>query len=284
MSSHAKLNSTRHPPLATRHSPVALAIGAHPDDIEFLMAGTLSLLRQAGWEIHYYNLCSGNCGSAQYTSAHTRALRRREARNAARLLGAHYHPSFTDDLELFYDDAAIRRVAAVVREVQPAILLTHSPQDYMEDHTNACRLAVTAAFARGMPNYHSRPKRPPVSQEVTIYHSMPYGLHDSLRRLVVPGAFVNTASVHAAKRAALAAHQSQKAWLDASQGVESYLKALDEISLAVGRLSGRFEHAEGWRRHSHLGFCGPASDPLRDALGENYLINENYERDLERSG
>jgi LmbE family N-acetylglucosaminyl deacetylase len=275
--------ANRESQIANRQSLVALAIGAHPDDIEFLMAGTLLLLKESGWEIHYFNLCSGNCGSAQYTPAQTRALRRREARNAARILGAHYHPSFTDDLELFHDDRAIRRVAAVVREVEPAILLTHSPQDYMEDHANACRVAVTAAFARSMSNYPSLPKRRAISQDVTLYHSTPYGLHDGLRRLVVPGAFVNTASVHAAKRAALAAHQSQKAWLDSSQGTESYLKAMDEMSLAVGRLSQQFEHAEGWRRHSHLGFCAPAADPLRDALGVNYLLNENYERDLERS-
>jgi len=246
------------------------------------MAGTLLLLKEAGWEIHYFNLCSGNCGSAQYAPARTRALRRREARNAARLLGAQYHPSFTDDLELFHDDRSIRRVAAVVREVEPAILLVHSPQDYMEDHANACRVAVTAAFARGMPNYHSRPRRRPTGQDVTLYHAMPHGLRDGLRRLIVPGAFVNTASVHAAKRAALAAHQSQKAWLDSSQGMESYLKAMDEMSLAVGRLSRQFEHAEGWRRHSHLGFCAPQADPLRAALGANCLVNENYERDLEQ--
>ena len=44
-------------------SHAAFAIGAHPDDIEFYMAGTLLLLKQAGCEIHYMNLASGNCGS-----------------------------------------------------------------------------------------------------------------------------------------------------------------------------------------------------------------------------
>jgi len=42
---------------------VAIAIAAHPDDIEFMMAGTLMLLRQAGWETHTLNISSGNCGS-----------------------------------------------------------------------------------------------------------------------------------------------------------------------------------------------------------------------------
>lgn len=259
----------------------ALAIGAHPDDIEFYMAGTLALLKQAGYEIHYLTLASGSCGSVTLTAAQTRAVRRREAQEAARLLGARWHPGFVDDLEILYSLDLLRRLAAVVREVAPTILLTHSPQDYMEDHTNTCRLAVTAAFARGMPNFRTQPARPAIEGSVTIYHAMPHGLRDPLGRRVIPGAFVDTSSVHALKRQALAAHVSQKAWLDASQGMDSYLRAMDELSRAVGRMSGRFEHAEGWRRHLHLGFCGPEDDPLRDALGPRYLVNRTYLRALE---
>src|SRR2546428_1171659 len=81
----------------------AIAIAAHPDDIEFYMAGTLLLLTQAGYETHYLNLASGHCGSVQYSAARTRAIRRREAQQAATILGAHYHPSLTDDLEIFYE-------------------------------------------------------------------------------------------------------------------------------------------------------------------------------------
>jgi LmbE family N-acetylglucosaminyl deacetylase len=260
----------------------ALAIAAHPDDIEFYMAGTLFLLRRAGCEIHYLNLCSGNCGSLQSTAAKTRATRRREAERAARILGARFHASLTDDLEIFYESKMIRRVAALIREIRPTILLTHSPQDYMEDHMNTCRVAVAAAFARGMPNYRTLPARPASPGDVTVYHAMPHGLRDGLRQRIVAGAFVNTTAVHAIKRDALAAHRSQKAWLDASQGMDSYLLAMDELSLAVGKLSGRFRHAEGWRRHSHLGFCAAEADPLRDALGSHYRINRAYERSLDR--
>ena len=261
--------------------PSALAIAAHPDDIEFGMAGTLLLLRQAGWEIHYLNLASGNCGSMEHPAGVTRARRRGEARRAARLLGAHFHPSLTDDLEIFYELKTLRRLAAVVRAVAPSIVLTHSPQDYMEDHANTCRLAVTAAFARGMPNFQTQPPRRAVAGDVAVYHAMPHGLRNGLRRRVVPGAFVNTTPVHAAKRAALAAHESQKAWLDASQGMDSYLKSMDEMSRTVGRMSRRFQHAEGWRRHLHLGLSAREIDPLREALGGNYLINAAYERALE---
>jgi N-acetylglucosamine malate deacetylase 1 len=36
----------------------------------------------------------------------------------------------------------------------------------------------------------------------------------------------------------------------------------------VGAMSGRFEYAEGWRRHLHLGFCSELADPLPAVLGE----------------
>jgi LmbE family N-acetylglucosaminyl deacetylase len=268
----------RRPPTARS----VLAVVAHPDDIEFYMAGTLLLLKHAGYQTHYLTLASGSCGSEQLDAATTRAVRRREARRAAALLGACWHPGFADDLEVFYELRLLRRLAAVVREVAPRIVLTHSPQDYMEDHTNTCRLAVSAAFARGMPNFRTQPPRPAVRGDVTVYHAMPHGLRDPLGRRVTPGAFVNTTSVHARKRQALAAHVSQKAWLDASQGMDSYLRALDDLSRAVGRMSRRFEHAEGWRRHLHLGFCAADADPLRDALGANYQVNRAYLRALEQ--
>ncbi len=244
------------------------------------MAGTLLLLRDTGWQIHYLNLSTGNCGSMELSAARTRAIRRREAQQAAKLLGARWHPPMCDDLEILYDLRTLRRLAAVVRAVKPSIVLTHSPQDYMEDHMNTCRLAVTAAFARGMPNFRTSPARPAVAGDVAIYHAMPHGLRDGLRRRIVPGAFVNTTAVHAIKRAALAAHASQKSWLDASQGMDSYLLAMDEMSMAVGKMSGRFRHAEGWRRHLHLGFSATDGDPLADALGRNCLLNETYERSL----
>lgn len=257
-----------------------MAIAAHPDDIEFQMAGTLLLLKQAGFETHYLNVGSGNCGSLERDSKTTREVRALEARRAAKILGAQFHPSLTDDMEIFYELGLLRRLAAVIREVKPAIILTHSPQDYMEDHMSTCRLAVSAAFAHGMPNFKSVPPRAVYPGDVTIYHCMPHGLRDGLRRRVVPGAFVNTSTVHETKREALAAHQSQQNWLDASQGLNSYLRAMEKMSRELGRTSKNFRYAEGWRRHLHLGFSAEDNDPLAAALGKNYLINKTYERTL----
>jgi N-acetylglucosamine malate deacetylase 1 len=260
----------------------AIAIGAHPDDIEFYMAGTLLMLKQAGYAIHYLTVANGNCGSVQYNAAMLRSIRNAEARVAAKILGAHFHPSPTNDLEIFYNLELLRGVAAVIREVKPGIVLTHSPQDYMEDHMNTARLAVTAAFARGMPNFKSAPPRPTADYDVTVYHAMVNGLRDPLRRRIIPGAFVNTTSVHKTQLKALAAHKSQQNWLDVSQGMNSFLLAVEDLSLAVGRLSKRFKYAEGWRRHLHYGFSGQDTDPLAKALGKNYRVNPVYERMLDR--
>lgn len=264
--------------------PAALAIAAHPDDIEFVMAGTLLLLHDAGWETHYLNLSTGNLGSQKTTPAETARVRGREAQAAARLLGATWHPPICNDLQIFYDDRTLRRVSATIREVAPTVLFTHSPRDYMEDHMNTARLAVTAAFARGIPGYRSTPSRSAIDTPVTVYHASPHGLRDGLRQRVMPGAFVDTTSVQDRKRAALECHVSQKAFLDATQGMNSFTRTMDGFSREVGKLSGRFTHAEGWRRHSHLGFCDERADPLREALGRKYLVNAEYERRLEKFG
>ena len=256
-----------------------MAIAAHPDDIELMMAGTLLLLKKVGYEIHYMNLASGSCGSLEHDAATTRNIRLQESQRAAQILGAHFHPPLCEDLEIMYDLDTLRRLAAVIREVKPALLLTHSPQDYMEDHTNTCRLAITATFARSMPNFITVPSRATERYDCTVYHALPHGLCDGLRRPIVPGAFVNTTSVHETKLEALKAHQSQQHWLDASQQLNSYLQAMETISLRVGEMSQKFGHAEGWRRHLHYGFCGPDADPLQD-LGENYLLDEAYEQNL----
>ncbi len=252
--------------------PRAFAVAAHPDDIEFVMAGTLLLLGEAGYELHYMNIANGCCGSTEHTAEQAAAIRAIEARTAAASIRAVFHESLVNDLEIFYNHDTLTRLAAVMREVAPEILLVHSPVDYMEDHMNACRLALTAAFARGMPNYPTVPPRPPVEQSVTVYHAQPHGNRDPLGNLVRPGMYVDIGSVLETKTAMLACHASQKQWLDTSQGFDSYLTTMHDLSREVGRLSGRFEFAEGWRRHYPIGFGPIDADPLAIALEHRVFI------------
>jgi LmbE family N-acetylglucosaminyl deacetylase len=256
--------------------PAALAIAAHPDDIEFMMAGTLLLLKAAGWETHYINVSTGNMGSTVMSAAQTARARRKEAQAAAKVLGAKWHAPFCDDMSIFYTEENIRRLCAVVRAARPSVVLTHPLADYMEDHMIVARLAVTATFARGIPNYRSLPQRTPSFTPCVIYHAMPIGLCSPMRDPVEPECYVDTTSAHTTKRAALACHQSQKEWLDKSQGQESYLQTMNDFSLALGQRSKKFQHAEGWTRHLHFGFGAEEDDPLRDVLQKKYLRNSRY--------
>ena len=260
--------------------PAAMAIGAHPDDIELMMTGTLLLLGQAGYDLHIMNVANGCCGSAMEGAEAVAAQRLEEARAAAEAAGATLHEPVTNDIEVFYTMPLLAKVGAAVRKANPRILLVQSPQDYMEDHMNACRLAVSAAFTRTMVNFRTDPPVAPVQGQVTVYHALPWGLRDPLRKKVMAGQYVDIAPVMEQKKRALACHASQKEWLDQQQGFDSYIKAMEDMAGEVGQMSGAFEFAEGWRRHHHLGFCAEHDDPLTEALGGRAVISREYEAEL----
>lgn len=258
-----------------------LAVVAHPDDVEFMMAGTLLRLRDCGARVHLWNLATGSCGTATMEREAIVKMRWGEAQAAARVMGATAHEPLADDLAIFHEPGLLAKVAAVVREVAPDIILTQSPADYMEDHQNTTRLVVTAAFARGMRNFVTDPPRPAIQKPVTLYHAMPHGLRDGLRRLIRCGLYVDIGPVLERKKQMLAQHRSQKEWLDVSQGMDAYLAEMEKMGRQVGKMSGMFELAEGFRRHSHLGFCGEEADPLAEVLGEACVIDREYERELD---
>lgn len=239
-----------------------LAIAAHPDDIEISMAGTLLRLAQAGWEVHYFNLASGNGGSLEMDGETTARVRLVEAKEGAARLGAVFYPPVADDLEIVYSVELLRKVAAVVRQVNPQIVLTHALQDYMEDHMETARLAVTAAFAKNVRNFLTDPAQPGVAGDVVVYHAMPHGGRGPLREAVQPDCYVDISGVLERKRQALEAHRSQQNWLDASQGMSSYVQTMLDQAAWSGKQSGIFPAAEGWRRHLHVGMSRVEQDPL----------------------
>ncbi len=255
---------------------IALAAAAHPDDIEFMMAGTLLLLREAGAEIHIWNLGNGSCGSDSLDGEDIARVRWEEAKTSAGVAGAVIYPPIADDIEIFYEKPLLKKAASLIRRIKPDIILLPSPEDYMEDHQNTCRIIVTAAFTRSMRNYTTSPPDKPWNGQTALYHSMPHGLRDSLRRPVRPEQYVDIGAVLEKKRQMLSKHKSQKDWLDHSQGIGTYLSLMESMSREVGAMSGRFEFAEGWRRHSHWGFGSPDYDPMSELLPELCWIDPEW--------
>ena len=247
----------------------ALAVGAHPDDVEFMMAGTLAALGDAGYELHILTIGNGNCGTAVYDHNEICRLRAAEGHSAAGVIGATYHEGLVNDIEIFYEEKTLRQVTSIVREIQPEIVLTHSPNDYMEDHTNTCRLMVTACFCRGMRNWQSNPALGPTFQDVYLYHANPHSNHDGMRNLVVPSLYVDIADKIEVKEEMLRRHVTQKEWLDTSQGMDSYLITMREICQQIGAMAPRPpQFAEGFRQHMHMGLSGQDADKLAEVLGD----------------
>ncbi len=249
---------------------VALAVGAHPDDVEFLMAGTLALLGEAGFETHILTVANGSCGTTEYSREEIIRIRRAEATKAAEAMGATYHPGLVDDLMIYYEDSLVRKATAVVREVKPDIVLLPSLADYMEDHMNAARVTVTACFSRGIPNYVSDPPVDVTGQDVYLYHAQPHANRDGMRNVVTPVVFVDVTDKIVTKEDMLRCHESQKRWLDESQGMDSYLVIMRDICAEIAGMSGvpGMKYAEGWRQHNHIGLSRKDRDLLSEVLGE----------------
>ena len=109
---------------------IILSILAHPDDAEFLCAGTLiRLKREHGYEVHIASMTPGDCGSVQHAPQEIARLRRAEGAQAAALIGATYHCLEENDLLVFYNERTLEKVTRLLRLVRPGVVLTHSPAD-----------------------------------------------------------------------------------------------------------------------------------------------------------
>src|SRR5690349_13729147 len=111
-----------------------LAIHAHPDDVEILAGGALTLLSGLGHQISIATFTPGDCGSRDLGPDEIAAVRRREAATAAAHVNADYTCLEFRDLAIFNDDPSRRRVVDALRRARPDIVLTASPIDYMCDH------------------------------------------------------------------------------------------------------------------------------------------------------
>lgn len=138
----------------------ALAIGAHPDDVEFGCGGTLAKWAARGCEVHHLVCTDGSKGSwdpAQDASALI-ATREDEQRAAARALGASGSVVFLRwrDGEL---ESGLRQRSEVcywIRRLQPEVVLGHDPWKRYRlhpDHRNAGFLAVDGIVAARDPHF-----------------------------------------------------------------------------------------------------------------------------------
>ncbi len=260
-----------------------LAVGAHPDDVEIMCAGTLLGLRALGCEIHVVSLTLGDCGSADHLPGEIRSIRRREATAACARIGAVYHSWGFDDFSIFVDDTASRRVAALLRSVDPLIVITHPPHDYLLDHENTSILVRNACFTAPTPNYDTSRfgRARAIARIPYLFYAHPVGGTDIFGRQVRPQFYVDIGHFFTEKIDMLACHESQRAWLRAHHGVDEYLEAVERWSGELGRRASTIaetpvRHAEAYRQHR--GHPYPEDNILSVLLGDHVIQDPEWGR------
>ena len=231
------------PSLISRNLPTpasALAIGAHPDDVEFGCGGTLAKWAAAGCVVHHLILTDGSKGTwdPHADVAALAAARQLEQREAARRLSDEHAGTVTFlaqvDGELDSSLALRGEVARVIREIRPQVVLGHDPWKRYRlhpDHRHAGLLACEGIVAARDPHFF---------KEHGIAHHRPAML--LLWEADEPDHVEDVTSSLERKLHALEAHVSQ---------FESTMKAIDpaqvtafrdRVRLRLGGLAARYGH------------------------------------------
>jgi LmbE family N-acetylglucosaminyl deacetylase len=244
-----------------------LAFHAHPDDVEALAGGMLTLAAAAGHEIVIASMTPGDCGSAEHAPEQIAAIRRREAAMAAGLLGARYVCAEFRDLAVFNDEPSRRRVTELLRRARPELVLAASAEDSQCDHHAASNLVRDSVLAAATPNYRTgAPNAAPALPNIPhLYFMDPPGGVDRQECAAVPDFVVDIGLVFARKQRLLAQHRSQREWLSQFLGVDDPLARMERWARRSGALAG-VEFGEGFRRCRGQGY--PSSPLLEELLGE----------------
>jgi N-acetylglucosamine malate deacetylase 1 len=172
-----------------------LAFGAHPDDVEIGVGGTLIRHAAMGYKCGIVDLTAGEAASNG-----TPEVRRQEALKAAEIMGMAARDNLgLPDAHLQVNEESLRPVIEVIRRYQPKVVIAPYHRDRHPDHIRASQLVREAAHLSGLRRYNAdgEPHRPPV---VAQYF---------LAVFEEPSFIVDISEFYEKKMGALVAHQSQ---------------------------------------------------------------------------
>ena len=185
-----------------------LAMGAHPDDIEFGCAGALTKYRQQGHQIFMLVLTCGECkGDPE--------IRKAEQLESARIMGAEevFFGGYADT-ELTCDRGLITFIEGVARKVEPDFGFVQYPDDTHQDHRALARAAIPASRS--------------IIRNVLYYEGLS-------SQNFSPSVYVDIGDVLETKLACLEAHKSQV--------MNTYIQDMSIVDVA--RSSAHFRGIQG---------------------------------------
>jgi LmbE family N-acetylglucosaminyl deacetylase len=192
-----------------------LAIGAHPDDIEFGCGGTLIKYARQGHEVFLLVMSDGGGGGDSATRRGEQEVSARILRTSKMFWGGY------PDTAIPLDRALIQRLESVIREIHPDFIFVHHHDDTHQDHRHLATSTITATrYTRNVLFYEG-----PTTQNFS------------------PSVFVDIDSVLEDKIASLQAH--------ASQVGKTNIEGLSIVDIARSSahfrgIQGRVRNAEGF--------------------------------------
>ncbi|MEK7017343.1 MULTISPECIES: bacillithiol biosynthesis deacetylase BshB1 [Bacillus] len=201
-----------------------LAFGAHADDVEIGMAGTIAKYTKQGYEVGICDLTE-----ADLSSNGTVELRKEEAKAAARIMGVKTRINLAmPDRGLYMKEEYIREIVKIIRTYKPTLIFAPYYEDRHPDHANCAKLVEEAIFSAGIRKY--MPELPPHRVE-SFYNYIINGFHK-------PNFCIDISEYLSKKVEALEAYESQ--FSTGSDGVKTPLtEGYVETVLAREKMFGK---------------------------------------------
>jgi len=201
-----------------------IAFGAHPDDVELSIGGFLAKLSKKKVRVIICDLTNG-----EPTPFGNEKTRKKEAEEAARILGVE---RITLDLPNRYlmDTVEARiKVAEVIRKYKPHIILTHHGEDQHPDHIEAKKIVTAARFYA---------KYSKVKWEGESYYPPKFlFFHASHKKKIFhPQIVIDITDTFEIKMKACDAYKSQFGYFDEKR--KEFLKMIENTNRVYGRLIG----------------------------------------------
>nr|WP_241748866.1 bacillithiol biosynthesis deacetylase BshB1 [Bacillus sonorensis] len=213
-----------------------LAFGAHSDDVEIGMGGTIAKYSKKGFRIGICDLTE-----AELSSNGTVDTRKSEAALAAEILGASPRVSLAlPDRGLFVNQAAVREAVTVIRKYKPKLVFVPYQKDRHPDHGHAAEIVEEAVFSAGIHKYQDAEDLP-AHKVQNMYYYMINGFHK-------PEFVIDISDTMEQKTAALRAYKSQ--FSRSEHSVETpltngYIETVEAREKLLGKEAG-VTYAEGF--------------------------------------
>jgi bacillithiol biosynthesis deacetylase BshB1 len=219
-----------------------LAVGAHPDDLEITMGGTIARLAAAGRRIGLVDLTRGESGSRGAPE-----IRLEESRAAAAALGASFRVNLAlPDGDLSPTNKARAALIRVIRQAVPSIVVSHHTLDPHPDHAGAYAIVRSACHHAGLAKLE--PDLPPHRPKYFFTFAQPHRLR--------PTFLVDVSDFWAAKLDAIRCHHSQVAPRRPGEpatylGQPDFLDVVAAHCRSMGAMVG-VQYAEGFHSEGYL--------------------------------